>query len=156
MMCFRACYVHNCARCTNPEYPKMLQRPVNDQYGPSFLCSAKCRTGCAPEKLHCCWRHAREYALRDHQKRSGIVKTKRVSAGVDVTANLVAARLGDLQGRYEGLLRDLPASAQSPQKHGSNSFSMAARGAPVFAPPASPRCGSMRPATSVPKMSRRE
>jgi hypothetical protein len=40
----------------NPEYPReMLQRPVNDQYEPSFLCiEAYCRPGCAPYKFHCC------------------------------------------------------------------------------------------------------
>src|SRR5258708_8110548 len=37
----------------------MLQRPVNDQYDPSFLCGANCRTGCAPDKFHCCRKPAR-------------------------------------------------------------------------------------------------
>ena len=52
-------------RARNPEYlRKMLQRPVNDQYDPSFLCSANCRTGCAPDKFHCCRRPARGRTAR--------------------------------------------------------------------------------------------
>jgi hypothetical protein len=61
---------------------------VNNQHEPSFLCVAKLIAAPDAHRTVPLLPETRAMCALSHQKRSGIVKTKSVSAGVDITAIL--------------------------------------------------------------------
>jgi hypothetical protein len=95
-------------RARNPEYPReMLQRPVNDQYDPSFLCSAhaNCRT-VRTVQVPLLRGDGRAMCAISRSKAGRHRENETHFCGWGCLCESATVRLGDLRGDMIGPLRD--------------------------------------------------